>query len=139
MPLTFRLEADRRLVTCTGRGALCGDELAALGVALRAAPGFDPDHGQLWDFGGVTEITIAFQDMLWLAGADAFATNAHRAIHAPADAVFGTARMFAMVREAQGETGCRVFRELAEARAWVAGSAASPIPDGADRANAVAR
>ena len=34
MPLTYQLDPTRRLVTCTGQGAVTGEEVAALVTAL---------------------------------------------------------------------------------------------------------
>lgn len=119
MPLTYQFDPTRRLVTCTGQGAVTGEEVAALVTALRATPGFDASCRQFWDLAGVTQIPIAFQDMMWLTGAEIFSSDTKRAYFAPADAVFGTARMLAMVQEAKGEKGSQVFRERAAALAWL--------------------
>jgi hypothetical protein len=119
MPLTFTIDPARRLITSTGHGVLTKDEMMAQIRALQAAPNFDRDYRQLWDLTETTEIAITFPDMMWIAEVNVFSLTTPRAFLAPANAIFGVARMFEMLRRAKGETGIRVFRDRAEAERWL--------------------
>jgi hypothetical protein len=127
MPVSFTIDADRQLVTCLGRGVLTREEMADHIRVLQATPAFNKEYRQLWDLSDVSEIAITFPDMMWLAEVNVFSLTTPRAFLAPADAIFGLARMFAMLRQAKGESGIRVFRERTEAVQWLERTSA-PVP-----------
>jgi hypothetical protein len=119
MPVTFSIDPDLHLVTCKGHGILTKEEMDTHIRALQASPAFDKNHRQFWDLSEVSEITISFTDLMWIAEVNVFSLTTPRAFLAPANAIFGVARMFEMLRQAKGETGIRVFRERAEALKWL--------------------
>ncbi len=119
MPVTYTIDPTRRQVTCAGQGILTKDELDAHIKRLQADPLFNRTYRQFWDLTDVNRIELTFPEMMWLAEKNIFAPTTPRAFLAPTDATFGIARMFDMLRQARGETGIRIFRERAEALAWL--------------------
>jgi hypothetical protein len=124
MPVTYTIDPTRRQITCAGYGIMTKDELDAHIQRLQADPAFNRQYRQFWDLTDVIRIELTFPEMMWLAEKNIFAPTTPRAFLAPTDATFGIARMFEMLREARGETGIRIFRERAEALAWLA---AAPV------------
>jgi hypothetical protein len=119
MPAFFRIEKKRRLVISTISGVFTlADGLAYQEKLLKDAD-FDPHFSQLVDCTQVTRLELGSNEVRRLAQRSIFSPDSRRAILVSNDLVFGFARMFVMFREAAGETGVRIFRDLDEALFWV--------------------
>lgn len=122
MPVIYTIDPADRRITCAGQGVLTKEELDVHIKRLQADPAFNREYRQFWDLSDVSRIELTFPEMMWLAEKNIFAPTTPRAFLAPTDATFGIARMFDMLRQAKGETGIRIFRERAEAIAWLDGA-----------------
>lgn len=118
MPADYRIDAQRRLISSAGRGAVTDDDLRGHQARLRSDPAFDPSYDQLWDFSQVTRIEVTSEALRELAGSRSFKAGARRAMVTPSDVGFGLARMFQILHDEAPEE-LRVFRDLGEARSWL--------------------
>ena len=119
MPAYFRIDKDRRLVMSTLSGVFTlADGLGHQEKLLKDLD-FDPNFSQLLDCIHVTKLELGPEDVRRLAQRSIFSPDSRRAILVSNDMVFGFARMFVMFREAAGEKGIRIFRDLDEALYWV--------------------
>jgi hypothetical protein len=119
MPAFFKIDKERRPVMSTGSGVLTMAEAMAHQDNLRKHPDFDPSFSQLVDLSNVTKIELSHGDMERFAQAAIFSPNSRRAFLVAGDAVYGLARMFAILRDNAGEKGIQVFRDLDAALDWV--------------------
>jgi hypothetical protein len=118
MPVSFHIDKARRLVTSTASGFLTATDILAHQRKLLGDPNFDPTCSQLVDCTGVTGIDLNAEDVRTVAATTIFSTHSRRAVVVNSDEQFGFARMFKMLREAEGEYGIQVFRDRAEALRW---------------------
>jgi hypothetical protein len=119
MPAYFRIEKNKRLVMSTLSGVFTlADGLAHQEKLLKDID-FDPNFSQLLDCTHVTKVELGPDDVRRLAQRSIFSPDSRRAILVSNDLVFGFARMFVLFREALGEKGVRIFRDLDEALYWV--------------------
>lgn len=118
MPVSFQIDKARRLVTSTASGFLTATDILAHQRKLLGDPNFDPTCSQLVDCTGVTGIDLNAEDVRTVASTTIFSTHSRRAVVVNTDEQFGFARMFKMLREAEGEYGIQVFRDRAEALRW---------------------
>ena len=103
----------------TGSGVFTMADALAHQEKLLKDPDFDPSFSQILDFTQVTKVELGAEDVRKLAQTSVFSPNARRAILAKTDLVFGLARMFEALRDAAGEKGIQVFRNLDDALEWV--------------------
>jgi len=125
MPTSYKIDQARRLVLSEGSGLLTMPDLLAHQDKLAGDPDFSADYSQLYDLTQVTDVEVTPNDLRRLAQRSVFLPNARRAVLVSSDVLFGLSRMFEMFRESLGETGIRVFRDHAEALAWVLGKSAT--------------
>jgi hypothetical protein len=119
MPACYKIDKQRRLVMSTAYGTVSREDLLDHQNKLLADPDFDPTFSQLSDFGHMTKVEVTAEDVRKFAERNIFAPSSRRAFVVPDDVAFGLARMFEMLRDAKGEQGIRVFRELEEGLDWV--------------------
>ena len=119
MPAFFRIEKNRRLVISTISDVFTLADGLAYQEKLLKDPDFDPNFSQLVDCTQVARLELGPNEVRRLAQRSIFSPDSRRAILVSSDLVFGFARMFAMFREAAGEKGIRIFRDLDEALYWV--------------------
>jgi len=119
MPAFYKIDRDRQLVLSSGTGILNKTEALALQNRLLADSDFDPSFSQLLDFTHITQFDFTAADVHQLALHSIFSVDSRRAILVPNDLGFGLGRMYGILREAAGERGIRVFRELEDALDWV--------------------
>ncbi len=125
MPAFYRIEKENRLVLSTASGTITPADIFTHQQKLAADPNFDPAFSQLIDVSHITKIEVTTEDIRKLARGNLFSPTSRRAILVGSDATFGLARMFAMLRESEGETGIEVFRSLDGALEWVLARRAS--------------
>jgi len=118
MPASFQIDKARRLVVSTASGFLTAADILAHQRKLLADPNFDPACSQIVDCTAVTGIDLSPDDVRAVTEAAIFSPHSRRAVIVATDEQFGFARMFKMMREAQGEYGIRVFRDRDEALLW---------------------
>lgn len=118
MPASYQIDKVQQLVISTASGFLTAADILAHQRQLLADPDFDPTCSQIVDCTAVTGIDLSPDDVRAVTAAAIFSAYSRRAIVVATDEQFGFARMFRMMREAQGEYGIRVFRERAEALRW---------------------
>lgn len=119
MPFYYKIDKERGLVMSTGAGVLTVANSLAHQDELLKDPDFDSSFSQLMDLTHVTKLEHTSEDVRRVAQRSVFSPNSRRAILVSADVAFGIARMFAMLREANGEKDIRVFRDLDDALEWV--------------------
>jgi hypothetical protein len=133
MPAAYRLDLQQGIVLSKAVGRLTSADLLAHHERLRVDPAFRPTYRQLWDLTAVTDVAVPTETVWALARDPIFEPGVRRAIVAPANSavIYGLARMFATLRELQGER-IMVFRTLPAAWTWLDGieepSAASSAP-----------
>ena len=125
MPIEYRIDPERRIVLATARGVLTADDLFSYQRSVWSASGL-AGFDELVDLGGVTDVpqlsALRARDLAVVAARmDDPAVATRLAIVAPADFAYGLARMYATHRETQehGRKQVRVFRDMAEAVAWL--------------------
>jgi hypothetical protein len=118
--LTYRIDPGRRLVLLHGSGALTAAAVLEVQAQWRADPGFDPTFRLLADYREVTGSDFNRENMLQIAANVPFHPSSRRAFVARGRLGFGLARMFEGVSSYTPQGGMvRVFRDLAEAEAWL--------------------
>ena len=122
MPISYRILPEKNLVMTRAHGVLREDELLAHKRTLLADPEFRPGMRELSDVRDVEKLDVSpagIRSFVIQDEADAPKLEGYRlAIVASEDLVYGMARMYEM----QAETlppSVRVFRDLAEAEAWI--------------------
>ena len=118
MPATYEIDTERKLVLSRIWGAPSDDEILAHGERLRVDPDFRADFRQLLDMTELKEIRISSERVRQASRDQFFSPGVKRAVVAHSDVAFGMARMYALSSQAEGQT-IEVFRELAEATAWL--------------------
>jgi hypothetical protein len=115
MPVDLTIDERTGIVYSTFRGKIETAELVNHIAALKAHPCFRPDYNELVDVSGVTAFDVPTEDLRELAMENSpFDASSIRVLVAPADLLFGLARMF---QGFGGETrpNLIVVRSLAEA------------------------
>jgi hypothetical protein len=119
MPISFKIDKDRRLVMGFGSGVVTKEDMLAGREQLLKDPDFDPSFSLLQDYTQIAESTITPDDVRQLARTSIYSPASRRALVMKDDASFGLARMFETHRELGGHTGVRIFRNIDEALDWV--------------------
>lgn len=118
MPANYELDVDRRLLIVELAGVLTGADLEDFSERLRQDPAFEGTWPALVDASELNPAGIS-TEMLRARAAMPRRQPVRVAVVAPADAVFGLARMFQMMSEGRGNH-VEVFRRRDEALAWLA-------------------
>jgi len=118
VPVSFHIDKARRLVTSTASGFLTAADILAHQRKLLGDPDFDPTCSQIVDCSAVSGIDLSAEDVRAVAATTIFSAHSRRAVVVTTDEQFGFARMFKMLREAEGEYGIQVFRDRSEAMRW---------------------
>ena len=118
MPFDFVIDAEHRIVYSRAWGEFTEADVLAHRQHLKANPQFDATFRQLADFSGVTRFTISATSVKALTSSDPWDSEARRAVFAPADAVFGMARMYEMLM-CKSTSNIAVFRRFEEAEKWL--------------------
>lgn len=118
MPISHRVDPERRLVVCTMHGVLADDDLARSPSSLLSDPAFDPAFDLVVDARGVTALEITSSAVRRAAQTDAFSERARRAIIVADDAAYGLARMFHSILMAEPHS-VLITRDHDEALRWL--------------------
>lgn len=115
MPAFYKIDKERRLVMSSGTGVFNKEEAFSHQNRLLADPDFDSSYSQLIDFTHIAKIDLTAADIRQLAVRNIFSPESRRAFLVPNDLAFGLGRMYEILREAEGERGIRIFRNLEDA------------------------
>lgn len=123
MPISYTIDRQRNLVLTTATGVLTDEELLDHKRELIADPEFEPGMKELSDVRGIERLDVSPAGVRRLVAldqehVDRLGQDYRLAIVAPADASFGTARMYQMLTEANVEN-IGVFRDMDEAKDWL--------------------
>jgi hypothetical protein len=118
MPISYLIDANRALVTTRWWGSVEDQEVLDHNGKLRTDPAFKAEYRQLIDMTGITELRVSTNLIKETALDQFFEPGTRRAVLASSDAVFGMARMFALLADGAGQT-IEVFRVLAPAEEWL--------------------
>jgi hypothetical protein len=120
MAYDLQVDPERRLVIVSAYGVFDEHDWADVDRRTRSDPRIEPEFDQLVDVTNVSKAQLAASTIREDASQEPFfSTKSRRAIIAPGDATFGMARMFELWKG--GRAGeIRVFRDRAEALAWLA-------------------
>nr|HEV7953882.1 hypothetical protein [Candidatus Acidoferrales bacterium] len=119
MPVTYKIDKERRLVSSNAYGVVTREEILDHQRKLAADPDFSPTFSQIADFTRTTKLEIKAADVQAFAARNIFASTVRRAIVVTDGEAFGLARMFEILRDAKGEEGNRVFLKMEDALKWV--------------------
>jgi hypothetical protein len=122
MPVTYKIDKERRLVSSTAYGVVTREEILDHQRRLAADPDFSPTFSHIADFTRTTKLEIKAADVQAFAAKNIFATTVRRAIVVADGEAFGLARMFEILRDAKGEEGNRVFHKMEDALKWISSS-----------------
>jgi hypothetical protein len=119
MPAFYHIDKDRKLVMSTASGVLTRKDLSTHMQNLRKDPDFNPAFSQLADFSHITGRELTGDDIRDIARTNVFSPDSRRAFIVADDQSESLAEMFAILRDAAGERGIRVFRTLEEGIDWI--------------------
>lgn len=122
MPAEFVIDTERRLILTTFQGRLTDADVVSMEAALRRDPRYVPTFDHLMDASGVTELALSGEGIRHVVTVTPNGSGCagRRVIVAPTDALFGMARMFQTLREADA-SALAIVRTRAEADALLAG------------------
>jgi hypothetical protein len=118
MGMGYTIDPARRLLRTRGWGVVSTRDLQDLTNRILVDPAFNAEYRSLADLREVTAVAVDSMTMAETASMPLFTPGTRRAIVAPSDAVYDVARTFASYAERAGQE-VRVFRELAQAEAWL--------------------
>lgn len=118
LPAGYEIDESQRMIFSRAWDVVTAEDLHDHQGLLTRDPRFDPAFSQLWDLRAIDEVTVESATLRELAQSRSFASGARRALVAPSDVSYGLARMFQSLHDDAPEK-VRVFRDVAEARAWL--------------------
>ena len=119
MPVSSKIDKERRLVICEAFGDLVSEDGPALQRLIADDPDFDPSFSQLLDMTRVTSVDVNAEAVRRLAQTSVFSPAARRAFVVNSEVLFGFSRMFEILRDAKGATAVKIFRSRDEAMRWL--------------------
>jgi hypothetical protein len=128
VPLSYKIDKDRKLVQCMGAGFVAKEEVFAQQDELLNDPEFDPSFSQFADFAQLTDTDIGMEDLQVIAQRDVFSIHSRRVILVNGDIAFGFAKIFELYRQLAGAHGIRAFRTTDEALDWLFTPSANLTP-----------
>ena len=118
MPLTYQIDASRRIIVARASGILTEDDLRSVRILMQGDPAFNRNFCQLLDLRAATEVTVSVPAMARIAASSAFAPGVRRAFVGVTDAQYNMAWTFAMLSEPHNQL-VHVFRDISVAEAWL--------------------
>jgi len=106
------------MVFTTGSGVLTDEDCFGHVRTLSTDPDFKPSMDQLADLTHVTEVRLTASGIHRMADRNPFGEGSRRAFVVTDDVAFGMARMYQILTSDHAHD-LTVFRDLAEARAWL--------------------
>jgi hypothetical protein len=121
MPMNYELDTTRGLILTTASGILTDAEFRTCTVRLLQDEHIHANMRELCDFQAVTRFEVTSVTVQWTADAERrhpFLSGRRLAIVVASDIVYGMSRMYQLLSEDHFPT-LAVFRDLAEAKAWL--------------------
>ena len=118
MPITQRIDHDRKIIFITIEGDVSDDDIITHQKNSRDDPELDPSYGQLIDLTNIRKLEITAQGVQQFTSTEFSTERSRRAFVAPNDVSYGFARMFQMMRDSTEEQ-TEVFRDFDEAVQWI--------------------
>jgi len=118
MPLTYVIDASRRIVVARASGVLTEDDLRSTRMLMQGDPAFNRSFAQLLDLRAATAVNVSVPAMARLAASSTFAPGVRRAFVGITDAQYNMAWTFAMLSEPHDQL-VHVFRDISVAEAWL--------------------
>lgn len=118
MPLTYVIDASRRIIVARASGILSEDDLRSTRMLMQGDPAFNRNFGQLLDLRAATDVNVSVPAMARIAASSAFAPGVRRAFVGITDAQYNMAWTFAMLSEPHNQL-VHVFRDITVAEAWL--------------------
>ncbi len=119
MPESYVIDPQRRVVFSRGTGVFTYAEFLEHMARMRADPQFRPDFDQLVDCRETTGFELTGDQVADLAARSIFSVRTRRAFVVASSLQYGLSHMLASHLELRGESGIRIFRDRAEALAWL--------------------
>lgn len=119
MPISARVDADRRLVVCTASGVIEPNELQDNRDAVIQDPRFDPSFNRFFDVREVTGVAGGSEMVFRYSIDGIYTADSRGALLAQGDWLFGLARMYGSLTAPRHGGGLRIFRDLEPALAWL--------------------
>jgi hypothetical protein len=117
--ISYTIDADRKLVRVTVTGTLSVDDALLHQSRLKADPGFDPSFSQITIFVNVAQQALDAAGLRSIALNAPYQPGARRAFVLPNDFGIGLGRMFQAYSDGTAKGEVSIFRDEAEALAWV--------------------
>lgn len=127
LPADYRIDPEDRTVYSRGWGFLTDEDLVDYQARLHADPEFCPHYDQLVDLSAVETLGLSAEGVRTSAAREEWSPESRRAFVAPMDAVYGMVRMHEAFSGGENPN-VKVFRCIAEARAWLAASLEGEAP-----------
>jgi hypothetical protein len=127
MSATVRIDKARRLIVSKASGTLTDEDIYSGRTQLLEHPDFDREFGYLFDLRDVEVVDLSAAVMGGLAGSSIFSRDARRAFVVTTAYQHRLAWVFVTLARAY-QPQVHVFRDVAEAEAWLLGGA--PTPEG---------
>jgi hypothetical protein len=125
VPYSCTIDATVRRVTCRAHGVLTQRDIFDEQPRVRALPDFDPTFDQLIDLSAATDLDFDYSSVSSVATTTVFRSGVRRAIVAHTPVQYGIARMFQALSE-RNDHVVAIFRDLADAEAWLATDSPAP-------------
>lgn len=118
MTMSSHIDPSEGIVFSEAIGRFSDEDFFDHHRRLAADPAFRPSFHQYLDASAVTDLGLTPNGVRRAAGFQIFSAGSKRVIIAPADAVYGMARMFEILRT-RGPEQVRVFRSREQGLAWL--------------------
>jgi hypothetical protein len=118
MAADFIIDEQHRAVFTYGSGVLTYSDCSGHMDRLLSDPRFEPDFNQIIDFSDITDLQLTVDQIHQLSRRPIFGAKSRRAYVVATDLHYGLSRMFAALRESEGEPGIIAFRDLSAAVVW---------------------
>ena len=118
MSVHYVLDIENRVVLTIFKGVVTLRDAVEECTRLQQDPAFDPGFSELVDFSAASDVQMRYTDFRSLLEIDPFACNSKRAfVIASHDAVYGTARMYQIMRG--NHPWVKLFATIEEAVLWL--------------------
>ena len=128
MPISYRIDSQQCVIWTTITGVLTDEDIISHKKALVQDPAFKPGMKELSDVRGVERLQVTDAGIRRFVAQDACDSSClqgHRlAIVVSSDFVFGTARMYEALTQAN-PIDVMVFRDIDKTKAWLEDKATS--------------
>ena len=119
MPISYRIDPERRLLFIQGTETLSAADLIDLRDRLMNEKSLTPGFNRLFDFRRITRHELSGDDIRTILTSSHFGAPERRAVVVSQDVTFGIIRMFSAYAKDDVGSMIRVFRDFEEACTWL--------------------